>query len=201
MKKETYLTEGCLNDIKKVAVLASVNAPEVSYATNTDTFGIGFPLFGLLGLGAELAVRSGIDHDHAGKIREHVDLSDIEDRMARSFVEAVREGNRFQVIENPKDRNHNESLLSSAEYDAVISLDVRKISLDREPGDYVKLTVQVRGQLKNLVSGKTVWDREDIIISPKRHPIKYYEENGLRELDAILGEAGKKLAYDFIYLK
>jgi hypothetical protein len=91
--------------------------------------------------------------------------------------------------------------LVTSGYDAIIRLTVREISLIGMAGGYVHLYIHVQGHLKNLRSGQIIWDREETVKSPESHQLDYYKENGLKELNALLEKAGKKLAYDFVYLK
>lgn len=205
--QQTYLTNTSLSDISKVAIVASTHAPEVSYSRTSREAGSSvmmvplFPLLGLAAMGMEASARSGEDSEHAAKIKERVDLSQIEDKMAQSFIRPLTKGNCFQTIEYVKDKNQDSRQLSSAGYNAVIRLSVRKILLERVPGDNVRLRAYVSGQMESLKSGKILWDREEVVLSSELHSLDYYKEHGLKELDALLDKAGKNLAYDFIYLK
>jgi len=73
--------------------------------------------------------------------------------------------------------------------------------LERIQGDNVRLYVHLRGQMELLVSGQTVWDREEIASSSEPRLLDYYKESGMKDLDPLLEKTGKNLAYDFIYLK
>lgn len=200
--KQTYLTNISLSGISKVAVVASANAPEVLYSRNApDSYFWTMMFMSLLGAGLEASARSGVDSEHAAKIKERVALSQIEDKMAQSFIRPFTKGNCFQTIEYVKDKNQDSRQLSSAGYNAVIRLSVRKILLERVPGDNVRLRAYVSGQMESLKSGKILWDREEVVLSSELHSLDYYKERGLKELDALLDKAGKNLAYDFIYLK
>jgi hypothetical protein len=200
LPKETYLTSTCLTGLKKVVIVTSVNAPNVSYATMYTGMTV-FELSGLLGFGLESAIRSGIDQAHTAKINEHMDTSSIEDRAAQSFIQTVKKGDLFQVIDYVKDKNQDKNKFSTTGYDAVIRLSVVEILLRRTAAEYISLTARVRGQLENLGSGETVWDREEFVTNPEPHTLDYYKENGLMELDTMLEKAGKNLAYDFLYSK
>ena len=194
--KQTYLNNQSLLGINKVAVVVSVSAPEVSYTTG------GFMLFpedGLIGI-FEKAIRYGSDQEHTSKINEHVDISLIEDKTAQSFMQPLKKGNLFQSVEQTPNKNQDSRQLIAIGYDAVISLTVREISIERVPGDYVSLSAHVHGQMEKLMSGEIVWDREEVVTNPEPHTLDYYKENGLKDLDTMLEKAGKTLAYDFIYL-
>jgi hypothetical protein len=209
--KGTYLNNTSLSDISKVAIVASVSDPKVSYATaqgnvsaSLAPFSGGFlPLvfLSLVATGAEAAIRSGVDHGHAGEVKEHTDFSHFEEEVAQSFIQTLKKGGCFQVAEYLADKNQNAQQLSAKGYNAVIRLFVREISLERVVGDNVRLHANVRGQMENLSSGKIPWDREERVSSPEIHPLDYYRENGLKELDAMLEKAARNLAYDFVYLK
>lgn len=200
MPQQTYLTNTSLAGLSKVAVVVSVSTPEVSYSSESSS-PLTMPLFGLIGLAMEAGIRSGIDNEHAAKIKEHVDLSYIEDKMAQSFIQPLKKGNCFQTIEYVRDKKQDDHQLSVAGYDTVIKLSVREILLNRVSGDTVRLRAHVSGQMASLKSKIIVWDREEAVLSSELHSLAYYKENGLKELDAMLEKAGKNLAYDFIYLK
>jgi hypothetical protein len=205
---ETYLNKQSLSGISKVAIIISVNPPEVSYSMSSPDGGFVSawtmlinPLLVFPSMGIEAAARYGVDQEHALKIKEHVDLNSIEDKMAQSFIQPLKNGICFQTIEYFKDKNQNVKQLSNAGYNAVIQLSVNEISIQRTVGDYVDLFVNVSGQMKKLMSGEIVWNRKEIVKNPEPHTLDYYKENGLKELDAMLERAGTKLSYDFIYLK
>lgn len=204
LPKETYLKGMSLSGISKVAIVVSVNAPEVSYATYDNVSLKLFLIYGLIPAIAEGAVRSGVDHGHAGEVKKHSDLTYFKETIARSFMQTLKKGDYFQTTEYLTDKNQDVQQLSAKGYDAVIRLLVRQISLQRMKrvaGDNVGLDVFVRGQMEFLSSGKIVWDREEHVLSSEFHSLDYYEKNGLKELDAILEKAGRNLAYDFVYLK
>ena len=204
--QQTYMNSQSLSGINKVAIIASVTSPKVSYAKNTTSYppGIGL-LFGPLGIlleaGISGAVVYGIDQGHAAKIGEHMKFSHTEEKMAQSFIQLLRKGCSFQTIEYLTDKNPDSKQLTTKGYDAVIKLLVQQISIDRDPGDSVRLSTHVSGQMEHLTSEKVIWDREENITNPEWHTLDYYKENGLKELDTMLEKAAKNLAYDFIYLK
>jgi len=199
----TYLKSTSLSRISKVAIVASVSDPKVNYA-RTELSSEMLILFGPLGLIpviAEAAIRTGADRGHTGKVRERIDLSHLEEKVAQSFMQQLQKGGSFQTIEYLTDKNQDVRQLSVKGYDAAIRLLVREISLNRMGGDQVRIDVYVRGEMEFFSSGKVVWDREEHVLSPERRPLNYYKENGLKELDAMLEKAGRNLAYDFVYLK
>jgi hypothetical protein len=173
----------------------------VYYARTELTSEKFFPLVGLFPMFVEGAIRSGVDQGHTGKVRERVDLSHLEETVARSFMQTLKKGDCFQATEYLTDKNQDLQQLSVKGYDAIIRLFVREVSLKRVAGDKVGLDAYVRGQMEHFSSGKIVWDREEYVMSPELHSLDYYKENGLKELDAMLEKAGRNLAYDFAYLK
>jgi hypothetical protein len=214
MRQETYVKKSSLSNINRVAVVVSVNAPAVNYAKHdgnvvpfVPSVG-GFVEAGLVG-GAALAlaaiidgiIRSKIDLSHAAKIAEHTDFTSIEDKMAQSFVQHLKKGSFFQHVEYMPNKNQDSSHFRSIGYDAVLTLNVREITIFRTPGEYVRLDARVHGEMERLNSGEKLWDREEFVTNKEYHPLDYYKENGLREIEAILVKAGRNLAYDFVYLK
>jgi len=205
--RETYLKNISLLHISKVAIVASVSAPKVSYSRAEDNAALVLallfvsPVLAVVGGPTEAAIRSSVDHGHAGEVKKHVDLSHFEETVVQSFMQALKKGDCFQTTEYLTDKSQNLRQLSAKGYDAVIRLSVREISLKRVAGDNVGLDAYVRGQMEYLSSGKIVWDREEYVMSPDLHSLDYYKENGLKELDSMLEKAGRNLAYDFVYLK
>jgi hypothetical protein len=208
--KQTYLNNRSLSEISKVAIVASITDPKVYNAVRSNVSGtvLGFTgivpaLFFAVLVAAltERAIRSGVDNGHAGEVKEHTSLNQLEEKVAQSFIQTVKEGGCFRVAEYLADKNQNAQQLSAKGYNAVIRLVVYEVSLERVAGDNVRLHVFVRGQLENLPSGKIPWDREERVWSPENHPLDYYRENGLKELDAMLEKAGRNFAYDFVYPK
>jgi hypothetical protein len=162
---------------------------------SNDTSNLGLYIY----LGA--VVRSGVDVGHAGTMRDRLDFSHLEEKTAQSFMEPLKKGNCFKVVEYVKNENSENRQLSTAGYDAIIRLSVNEISLKRTAGGYVDLHLYEGGQMESLSSGKILWDREERVSSPESRSLEYFQENGQKELVAMLEKAGKYLAYDFVYLK
>jgi hypothetical protein len=200
LPKETYLTSKCLTGIKKVAIVASLSSPEVKKAKNYDVNPLPFGILGSLSSLYKLIIDIQ-DMAETGEIKEHMNFSSIESKMAQSFIQKVKKGDCFQVVEYVNDKNQDNSNLSATGYDAVIRLAVHDILFRNIAGDYIGLTANVQGQLEILRSGEIVWDRVEMVTNPEPHPLDYYKENGLIELDAMLEKAGRNLAYDFLYSK
>jgi hypothetical protein len=202
LPKETYLSKTCLTNLKKVAVFASVNDPEVSYAMHSlESSTWIFIFFGLIGSGIDAGVRSGIDKSHASQIKENVDLKHFEKQIANSFVKSLTDGNYFSSIVYFPDNQRDNNSLSTMGYNAVINVSVNEIKIHQTAGDYCDLNIQVSGKMRNLISGELIWDRIENVSASEKHTMNYYKENGLTELDTMLEKAGRNLAYDFLYLK
>lgn len=207
--KETYLTSANLSGVERVAIVASANAPNVTYSsgvgpTSAMAGAVLIPFIGLIGIIpaiVEGSVRASMDTEHARQIGNRVDLTSIEHKIIEVFSRSVLPAGCFKTMEQIKNKNQDEQLLSNSGYDAIIRLTVREISLIGMAGGYVSLYIHVQGQLKNLRSGQILWDREEMVKSPESHQLDYYKENGLKELNVLLEKAGTKLAYDFVYLK
>ncbi len=202
LPKEIYLTKTDITSISKVAVIASSNIPEVFY---TDTTSPGaqifsFILFGpLVALGIHEATMASKDNEHSQEVGKRVDVGIIEDKIAKAFITSLGKNSCLKNADYVKEQD--ERRMSVADYDAVLSLTVSKITLYRVYTDNVKLQVHVKGLLKSLRSGNILWDREEIATSRNSNTLEYYKENSMKELDAVLEKAGRNLAYDFIYLK
>lgn len=214
VNEETYLTNNSLSGIKKVAIIASANDPDLTSASIGYTPGAAFlalliPVVGpaavggamLAGNAIESAARSSADSANAKVIGTKVDLSSIEDKIVQSFTAPLTKASCFDRIDYLKDKNSNDRQLSDAGYDAVIRLDIKNISFVSVGGDNVNLRIRLQGQLTNLRSRKVMWDRLEYIESREYHTLDYYQTNGPKELNALLEKAGQILAYDFVYLK
>jgi hypothetical protein len=203
MPQQTYLNNHSLSGIDKVAVVVSVSAPKVSYRYTGYSSGLldGGAIGQMSPFATESILRYGLDSQHTSKINEHVDIGQIENKTAQSFIQPLKKANLFQSVEQPINKNQDSRQLRTIGYDAVIRLTVPEITINRAPGDSVKLTAVVHGQMECMATGRIVWDREEVVTNPEPHPIDYYKENGLKELDTMLEKATKKLVFDFIYLK
>jgi hypothetical protein len=205
--QETYLTSNSLSSIKKVAILASASAPDVTYATQSSSPGpllvaaIFAPILIFPAMAIEGAARAGADSAHAEEIGAKIDLGSIEDKIVQAFTTPLRKASCFDRVDYIKDKTNDNRQLPDAGYDAVIRLVIKSISLTHLAGDNVGLQIHVQGQLTYVRSGEIMWDRLEVMSSPEVHTLDYYKANGLRELDAILEKAGQNLAYDFVYLK
>jgi hypothetical protein len=197
-----YLKKDSLAGISKVAVVASAKAPEVSYAQNSPwvLFVATLPPFPNWVLPASV-VPSLRDASHASDIGNKVSLSNIEDQVALSFLQLLREARCFESIEYLKSSDTTASNPSTAGYDAVIKLVVDEFTFSRAHGDFVTLHVRTVGQMEILQSGKVIWDREERVKAPKPRTLKDYKDHGVNELEAMIDNGSRKLANDFIYLK
>jgi hypothetical protein len=207
MPQETYLTRNSLAGISKVAVIASADAPDVTYVT-AQSMSIGTSLAGMLvpilifpGMVIEGAARIGADSAHATEIGSKVDLGRIEEIIVQAFTTPLRKTSYFDRVDYIKNKDNDDRQLLGSGYDAMIRLVIKRISLSSLASNNVGLQVNVQGQLTDLRSGKIMWDRLEVMSSSEVHTLDYYKANGLRELDAILEKAGQRLAYDFVYLK
>jgi hypothetical protein len=207
--KQSYLASTSLSGISRVALVVSATPPKVSYSLNSQNAYVSCLLLlsitavvpAMLEAVVENAVRSGEDRGHAEKMGKHVNLTYLEDKLAQSFIQPLRGSPCFQTIDYVTDKKQDDRQLSAAGYNAVIRLSVRELSLDRIGGDNVTLHIFVHGEMKYLSSDKIVWNREEYIESSESHSLAYYRENGLKELDVMIEKAGRKFAYEFIYLK
>lgn len=215
VNEETYLTNNSLSGIKKVAIIASANDPDLTSASIGYTPGaswlalpaiipgvnIVFGVAMIAGIAIEDAARSARDSANAEVIGTKVVLSSIEDKIVQSFTAPLTKASCFDRIDYLKDKNSNDRQLSDAGYDAVIRLDIKNISFVSVGGDNVNLRIRLQGQLTHLRSRKVMWDRLEYIEPREYHTLDYYQTNGPKELNALLEKAGQKLAYDFVYLK
>lgn len=208
--QETYLTSKSLSSIKKVAIFASANAPDVTPAhqEGTGAAGLGLAIVVLapllilpyvaIGTAAE---RARTDSASAKEIGTKIDLSSIEDKIVQAFTTPLRKASCFDRVDHIKNKINDDRQLSDAGYNAVIRLVIKSISITHLAGDTFGLQIHVQGQMTYVRSGEIIWDRLEVMSSNELHTLDYYKANGLRELDAILEKAGQTLAYDFVYLK
>lgn len=206
LPKQTYLKNNALAGISKVAVISSANTPEISYSINDKHSGLSVftVLFGLVvfpAMLAEYSVRSGIDNQHAAEIEKHLINNRIEEKLAKSFISSINIEPRFTSIDYIQSKDQYQNKLSVKNYDAVISLIVKTITLERDVADKVSLYITVQGKMESLKSGKILLDREEVLKSKDPKELEYYKKSGIEELDAMLERAAQILAYDFVYLR
>lgn len=206
-QKQIYMNSESLLGIKKVAVVASVNTPNVSYSLGqkADIYS-GILLImgpvGLLAIGLEAGIRNGVDEIHAADINKKIDLTQIEDKIAEPFIQMLNKGGAFQTVEYVKDKTQDNHKLSMAGYNAVIRLSVVEILLSREWRDNdVMISVVAHCQMESLDSDKIILARDESASSNEFHTLDYYKKNGLQELNTILEKIATNFSYDFLYLK
>jgi hypothetical protein len=201
LRKEVGLKKTSLIGISRVAVVASSNPPEVSYA-NVASPGW-TPLLFILSpivVGAIQAMtESSMDKDDAKQIGSRTDPTVINDIIVNTFLASLSKDGRLGNVEYVKEPD--ERKLLDAGYDTGIQLTVLKISFSRVMTDKVRLYVNVKGTMKALGSKEVIWDREEIVASRDAYALEYYKENAMKELRSVLEKAGRNLAYDFRYLE
>ncbi len=135
------------------------------------------------------------------RIGKQVDVSQIRDSLAGSFITPVKQAAVFQTVNYIRGHGSaSNEQLTKAGYGAAIRLFVRTLSLNRYTADSLSLCVEVRGEMVDLSSGKVLWDRQEQVLGEEYHPLDYYVTNGLVGLDVILRKAATRLANDFVYL-
>jgi len=196
IEEKKYLDTTSLSGIHNVAVLVKIYPPEV--IDSQTEFSTWNPiLFGLAGALVEGSIREDKDKSHAEKVSDNINLSLHEKKLAQTFIKTLKESGRFKTIEYMKDNKQ----LSSERYRAVINLIVNKLTLKKMSNDNVRLSANILGKMVDLKTSQTIWNRDDSIIASEGHTIDFYEKYGLQELDTLLEKGGKKLGYDFLYLK
>lgn len=86
--QQTYLTNTSLSGVSKVAIVASVSAPTVSYSTP------GLFFWSPLLSGVVTAIR---DQEHAEKVREHVDLTTLKKKWPNHLCNPLRKRVVFRL--------------------------------------------------------------------------------------------------------
>ena len=198
--QQKYLDTSSLSRIQNVAVTATINPPEVINSRTDSNPLVFYMFFGLLGAAIESDVRTKRDEKQAETVAENTNLVSCQNKFAQSFINKIEESQRFKTINYLKDSTIEDQNLIAKRYQAIIRLSVKKIVLSRVSHEEFTLSVTVLGQMIDLGSSNVLWNREDCLISPEKHPIGYYEKDGLEELNYILERAGNKLGFDFVYL-
>lgn len=214
--EQKYLDNTSLVGIRNVAVLVTVSPPEVIYA-QAEEINITMPiLLGILvsplgplaigfttgaAMNSQTTNQSKEDQAHADNVVKNLDLSIYEDKLSQSFIETLRENFRFETIDYKRDNRLDNNLLVSDRYEGVIKLFLNNLILEKVSNGDVRLSANIKAQMINLNSSEIIWDRDDSTVATQKHTISYYKKNGFQELEAMLEKAGKRLAYDFIYLK
>ena len=201
LRNEIGLNITSLKGISKVAILASSNPPEVSYAKVASPGWL--PLLFIFSPIGVLAIQAmtewTMDKDDSKQIGSRTDPIVINDIIVNAFLASLGKDGKLRNVEYVKEQKEHKLL--DAGYDTLIQLTVSKISFNREMTDRVRLYVNVKGTMKALVSKNVIWDRDEIVASRDTYSLEYYKENAMKELRLALEKAGRNLAYDFVYLE
>jgi hypothetical protein len=201
LHKTVCLKRANLKGISKVAIVASSNPPEVSYAdVKSPAWAPLLLIFTPLVIGlVQAAMESSMDSDHAKQIGSGTDPLIINDTMANAFLSALGKDHGLSTIEYVK--GQDEQKLLDAGYHSLIQLTVGKIYFIRAAENRIRLYVNVKGTMKSLESENIIWDREESVTPLDAYSLEYYKENATKELRLLLEKAGRNLAYDFRYLE
>lgn len=207
--QQKYLDNTSLSGIRNIAVLVTVSPPEVIYS---QTEGINWLIPILVGpilspISTNIAIHTlqnnvlKEDIAYSENVGKKIILSDYEEKLSQSFIETLKKSSHFETIDYKKDNSLDNKLLVSDGYEGVIRLFLNNLILEKVSNEDVKLSAKITAKMTNLKSSEIIWDRDDSTVSAEKHTISYYEKNGLEELELMLEKSGKRLAYDFIYLK
>jgi hypothetical protein len=196
--KQTLLKQmNNLDGFSKVAVSSTSNMLDLNYSMQSTQLLIPSFFWGLAL--QEYYVRKIIDYQNSYVVKENIKVNQIEILVCDTFIELIRNSKIFSVI-NQIDKTNNRDSISS-NYDAIIELSVKTISIEKTLGENVKLQVTVAGKAQDLKSKNVFWKRDETIKSKEVKPIDYEKQNALPDLEPMLIKAARNLAYDFIYLK
>ena len=207
--QQKYLDNTSLSGIRNIAVLVTVSPPEVIYS---QTEGINWiipilvsPILAPIATSIAIHVQENSmlneDKAHSENVENNFNLSVYEEKLSQSFIETLKKSSHFETIDYKKDNSLDNKLLVSDGYEGVIRLFLNNLILEKVSNEDVKLSANITAKMTNLKSSEIIWDRDDSTVSAEKHTISYYEKNGLEELELMLEKSGKRLAYDFIYLK
>ena len=198
--KEVYINARSFEGLSKFALSINLTPLDVDVSKDGPLFWLPIGFIGWIGGVVESAIRAEIDNSSSRNIENKTDFDSFENQMAESFIALLGRGSfSDNTIELLKDGKKSGRQLLAYGYDALISLSVPKIQIQRDIGNRVRLIIQVHGQMKNLRTGRILWDRSEITINTDSQTLEYYKKNGLHELDSMLEKAITKLAYDFVY--
>jgi hypothetical protein len=194
-QQQTYLTGTSLAKIKNVAIMTSMTPPEVMCAQAGQTIAP----FGILGTVIDQSARRSKDTESAGKIGNNLDIGFYEEKIARSFMTTLKQGDCPLALAYVKDKTQEKGNLLSADYDAVLKLDVYRMRMDMETNDKARLSIYIKVLMTETKTGNILLSREEFVSASESYPLDYYELNGLKGFESIIDKAGKKIAYDFLF--
>jgi hypothetical protein len=190
--------------LNNIAVMVSSNDPIVRYTRDSGVH-IG-EIIAIIFIPATLlidpVVRTIADQKTDARFKQHIDIAQITFVLADSFIATLTQAKVFDAIDNIPQRDESSlNRISIANYDAVVKLFIREVSLRRAFGKKVNMYADVRAEMTDLNSARVVWRRQEQLVGETPRLLDYYIENSVAELNAMLKKIGIRLANDFVYLQ
>ena len=94
--QQSFLIKDTISNIKKVAIIASANSPDVTYESGNFDTAIAFFIL----LGAIPAIAVTVDDNYqASNLKEKIYLSSIDDKIINAFIDPLRKASCFDRFE------------------------------------------------------------------------------------------------------
>ena len=199
-----------INSIKTVAISVSCSDVGVKYFRESGWSGtthivsaIGI-IPAIIAASAEASTEKSQDQKLVEQLPKTISREYVSMVLGNEFLSKLQEANIFRTIEytdtcNRDSRNN----LSSKNYDALINLNIKELSLRGYSGGVVRLCANVKGELITLKNGNVEWKEQEAITSDNAYQLDYYinqeSENLKNAIDQILKKIAEKLANDLIY--
>ncbi len=196
LPEQKFLSQKNLTGISRVAVIVSTPGKDISLnqATGRDA------RTSLYVHSSILMAMDSAELEETERFRERLDFDNMRDLLAQSFIQRLRKAALFNniVLLQNQDQARTELI---GKYDAIIKLSLNTILLEKLNDGRMSLRIDIRGEMEKLERGETLWNRQEIIVSPNPRSLEEYKVTGQDLLSGMMETAGKLLSYDFVYLK
>jgi hypothetical protein len=195
--KQTLLGQDGMIGLSRVLICSSTTMLDLKYSSQSTKLSTPGFLFGWALL--EYRIRELIDYLDSHDVKSRLVLDAVEKSFSNTFAELLERHNVFSEIDQI--RNSKTEDCESTNYDAIIQLGIREISIEVTTGNYINMNVIVNGKARNVKSSIIFWERSEKVRERRIKSAESRTENLSTILEPLLIKAANNLAYDFIYLK
>jgi len=181
------LTQPNLAKIKKIGILVKKEESFSVRLSREEGTNVGAAVLGLVGAGIEAGVRSSADtrlEEELKPILGDYDPQKLMEEKLYQYIQATKVFNPVAGI-NVEDRN----LQRETGLDGILEVTLKewglRLCLGPRPGEQVQVGFSVHGKMYVVEQGSTVWERNELYLDGKCHPLGDFRSRGSLLKDAI----------------